>query len=233
MQYQILACDFDGTLAHDGVVNETVVDALQRCRASGRKLLVVTGRELSDLSQIFSHLDLFEFLVFENGATLYSPATQIERRLAERPPDKFIEALRARGVAPISVGQVILATWSPHENVVLDTIRDFGLELQVIFNKGAVMVLPSGVNKATGLRAALQELQLLPEQVVAVGDAENDHALLECAGIGVAVANAVPMLLERADLVMSGDHGQGVIELIDRLIATDLAEVASHPRVKA
>src|SRR5204862_5549629 len=125
MQYQVLACDFDGTLAHDGVVNETVVDALQRCRASGRKLLVVTGRELSDLSQIFSHLDLFEFLVFENGATLYPPATQIERRLAERPPDKFIEALRARGVAPISVGQVILATWSPHENAVLDTIRDF------------------------------------------------------------------------------------------------------------
>jgi hypothetical protein len=141
--------------------------------------------------------------------------------------------LRARGVSPLSVGQVVLATWSPHENTVLDTIRDFGLELQLIFNKGAVMVLPSGINKATGLTAALQEMKLQPEQVVAVGDAENDHALLTCAGIGVAVANAVPMLLERADLVMSGDHGRGVIELIDRLMRTDLADAPVRRRTKA
>jgi hydroxymethylpyrimidine pyrophosphatase-like HAD family hydrolase len=225
MRYFVLACDFDGTLAHDGMVDGFVVDALLRCRSSGRKLLLVTGRELTDLVQLFSRLELFEYLVCENGATLYSPATQVEQALAQRPPEKFIEALRLRGVAPISVGNVILATWSPHENVVLDTIRDFGLELQVIFNKGAVMVLPSGINKATGLTAALLEMKVPTEQVVAVGDAENDHALLDLAGIGVAVANAVPMLLERADLVTSGDHGRGVVELINRLIKTDLADV--------
>ena len=38
--------------------------------------------------------------------------------------------------------------------VVLATIRDLGLELHVIFNRDAVMVLPSGINKGTGLRAA-------------------------------------------------------------------------------
>src|SRR5579872_7074522 len=179
MRYLVLACDFDGTLAHDGIVDAAVVEALLRCRASERRLLLVTGRELADLSQMFSHFDLFEYLVCENGATLYSCATQIERLLAERPPEKFIEALRARGVAPISVGKVILATWSPHENTVLNTIRDFGLELQVIFNKGAVMVLPSGINKASGLTAALHEMYLSTDQVIAVGDAENDHALLE------------------------------------------------------
>jgi HAD superfamily hydrolase (TIGR01484 family) len=64
---------------------------------------------------------------------------------------------------------------------VLETIRELGLELQVIFNKGAVMVLPSGINKATGLRAALDELQLSPHDAVAVGDAENDHAFRSCA----------------------------------------------------
>ena len=49
----------------------------------------------------------------------------------------------------------------------------------MIFNKGAVMILPSGVNKATGLAAALEELGLSPHNVVGVGDAENDHAFLE------------------------------------------------------
>ena len=73
--------------------------------------------------------------------------------VAEPPSPAFVEALRARGVGPISVGQTIVATWEPHEKTVLEVIRDQGLELQVIFNKGAVMILPSGVNKASGLKA--------------------------------------------------------------------------------
>jgi len=115
-------------------------------------------------------------------------------------------------------GRVIIATWSPHETTVLATIRDLGLELQVIFNKGAVMVLPSGVNKATGLAAALTTLGIPAENVVAVGDAENDHALLAAVGLGVAVANAIPSLKEHAALVTRGDHGDGVIELIELLL---------------
>ncbi|MEH2119451.1 hypothetical protein [Nostoc sp.] len=66
--------------------------------------------------------------------------------------------LRDRQVKPLSVGRVIVATWHPQETIVLETIRQMGLELQVILNKGAVMVLPSGINKATGLAAALDEM---------------------------------------------------------------------------
>jgi len=218
-QYLALACDYDGTLAHDGVVEETVVAALSRWRGTGRRLLLVTGRELRDLRHAFPHLDLFDYVVLENGATLYNPATGDEKPLAAPPSSEFVDELRARGVGPISVGRVIVATWSPHETTVLATIRDLGLELQVIFNKGAVMVLPSGVNKATGLAAALAALGISTENVVAVGDAENDHALLAAVKLGVAVANAVPSLKEHAALVTVGDHGRGVIELIDRLIA--------------
>jgi HAD superfamily hydrolase (TIGR01484 family) len=225
LRYLAVACDFDGTLARDGVVETAVIEALLRCRGSGRKLIMVTGRELSDLRTTFTRLDLFDFVVAENGATLYRPATGDERALAEAPSQIFVDALRSRGVSPLSVGRVIVATWTPHETTVLATIRDLGLELQVVFNKGAVMVLPSGLNKATGLAAALAELRIAPTQVVAVGDAENDHALLDCVGLGVAVANAVRMLSERADLITAGDHGQGVIEVIDRLIDNDLAEI--------
>lgn len=225
MRYLALACDYDGTLAHHGIVSDDVVEALIRLRASGRKLLMVTGRELPDLSATFGRLEVFDYIVVENGATLYRPLSGEHRALGPPPPEAFVKALEARGVAPMSVGHVIVATWSPFETVVLETIRDLGLELQVIFNKGAVMVLPSGINKATGLAAALKELSIPPSAVVAVGDAENDHALLDAVGVGVAVSNAVPMLLERASLVTAGDHGQGVIELIDRIIATDLAEI--------
>jgi hydroxymethylpyrimidine pyrophosphatase-like HAD family hydrolase len=103
--------------------------------------------------------------------------------------------------------------------VVTETIRDMGLELQVIFNKGAVMILPTGVNKATGLRAALETLQLPAESVVGVGDAENDHAFLEACGFGVAVSNALPSLKKHADHVTEADHGAGVVELIDGMLS--------------
>ena len=105
---------------------------------------------------------------------------------------------------------MIVATWEPNEAKVLQAVRELGLELNIIFNKGAVMVLPAGVNKASGLQAALDALGLSALNCVAVGDAENDMAFLEIAGASVAVANAVPMLKEPAAWVTEGDRGRGV-----------------------
>jgi hydroxymethylpyrimidine pyrophosphatase-like HAD family hydrolase len=230
MRYAALACDFDGTLACDSQVHEAVLDALTRVRRSGRKVIMVTGREIPDLLRVFSHLDLFDLVVAENGALLYEPASGAAHPLFDPPRTEFVQALRARHVEPLSVGKVIVATWHPHEDTVLEVIRDLGLELQVIFNKGAVMVLPSGLNKSTGLLAALSRLGLSAHNLVGVGDGENDHAFLKTCECAVAVANAVEMLKEQADLVTQGDHGAGVIELIDRLLENDLAEVA--PRLR-
>jgi HAD superfamily hydrolase (TIGR01484 family) len=229
MRYFVLACDYDGTIAHDGQVDEATLAALERVRASGRKLILVSGRELEDLQRTFARFDLFDCLVLENGALLYYPASRKEKILGERPPAAFAAELERRGVGPTSYGRVIVATWHPHENTVLETIRDLGLEYQVIFNKGAVMVLPSGINKASGLSAALSELCLSPHNAVGVGDAENDHAFLGLCECSVAVANALPMLKERADWVTEGDHGEGVAELIEKLVSSDLADL--EPRL--
>lgn len=228
MHYLAVATDYDGTLASDGRVNEETLAALDRLRDSGRKLILVTGRHLDDLLNVFPEINLCEWVVVENGALLYQPATREEKPLGAPPPEEFVKALQQRGVDPLAVGRVIVATWHPHENTVLDVIRDLGLEYQVIFNKGAVMVLPSGVNKASGLSAVLKELGLSPHNTVAIGDAENDQAFLDFCGCGVAVANALPLLKERADFVTKGDRGAGVVELIDKLIASDLAELAPH-----
>jgi HAD superfamily hydrolase (TIGR01484 family) len=222
MRYLALACDYDGTLARHGRVDGTTLAALDRLLASGRQLLLVTGRELEDLRRVFDHLDRFAYVVAENGALLYRPATKEEKVLGAVPPAAFVEALRRRRVTPLSVGRVIVATVHPHENAVLQAIVELGLELQVIFNKESVMVLPAGVNKATGLAAALTELGLSPHNVVGVGDAENDHAFLRLCECSVAVANALPMVKDTATFTTRGDHGAGVSELIDELVANDL-----------
>lgn len=223
MRYLALATDYDGTLAHDGAVDAPTLAALIRLRASGRKLILVTGRILDDLLRAFPQVALFDRVVAENGALLYRPATGEEVPLGDRPPDSFVAALRARGVSPLAVGRVIVATDEPYEQVVLDTIRAQRLALQVILNKGAVMVLPAGIDKASGLVAALAELDLAPQQAVGVGDAENDRALLMACGRGVAVANALPAIEQHADLVTAAAYGAGVAELIDHMIHDDLA----------
>jgi HAD superfamily hydrolase (TIGR01484 family) len=222
MRYHALACDYDGTIAWHGKVDQRTMDALAAVKQSGRQLILVTGREIEDLERVFTGFHLFDRIVAENGALLYRPATREERKLAERPPEQFIHELSRRGVAPISVGRVIVATWTPHETTAVETIRDFGLELQVIFNKGAVMILPSGVNKATGLQTALRELGLSPHNVVGIGDAENDHAFLDLCECAVAVDNALDTLMSRVDWVTRGHHGEGTIELVEDLLASDL-----------
>jgi hypothetical protein len=199
--------------------------ALERLRESGRRLILVTGRHLEDLLEVFPQINLFERVVVENGALLYRPATHEEKALGEHPPEEFIKALQKRGVDPLVVGRVIVATWHPHETTVLEVIRQLGLDLQIILNKGAVMVLPLGLNKASGLSAALEELGLSPQNTVAVGDAENDHDFMSLCKCSVAVANALPMLKESADLVTTGARGAGVTELIDRMISSDLSEL--------
>lgn len=227
MRYLALCADYDGTIAHHGRVDEPTIAALEELRASGRKLILVTGREIDDLKTVFERLDLFDRIVAENGALLYRPATREERVLGEAPPATFVEELRRRGVENVSSGRCIVATWKPNEVHVLDAIRDMGLELQVVFNKGAVMVLPSGINKASGLAAALEELNISMHNTVAVGDAENDHALLSSCECSAAVSNALPAVKEKVDIVLERDHGAGVRQLIGEILENDLANRAS------
>jgi HAD superfamily hydrolase (TIGR01484 family) len=230
MRYRVLATDYDGTLAHDGVVTESTVAALDRFRAAGRRLLMVTGREIDDLKQVCQVLDRFDWVIAENGALLYSPASSETRLLCAPPNPQLVERLRAARVQPFSVGHAIIATREPYETVVIEIIKELGLEVQVIFNKGAVMVLPIGVNKASGLKAAMSEMEIESDGIVGVGDAENDHAFLELCRVGAAVANALPVLKGRADLVTSGARGDGVAELIDHILANDLADVTPRER---
>jgi hydroxymethylpyrimidine pyrophosphatase-like HAD family hydrolase len=225
MRFEALATDYDGTIAHDGIVDQPTLDALARARAGGLRLIMVTGRELRDLFSVFPHSPLFERIVAENGAVLYEPATQNTEFIASAPPRTLIERLRHEGV-PVAIGHSIVATVEPFEHQVLAAIHDLGLEWHIIFNKGSVMALPADVTKATGLTPALAALGISPRRTIGVGDAENDHVFLRACGLAVAVANALPSVKEIAHVVTTGARGAGVTELIERVIAGELDDLA-------
>jgi len=227
LRYLALAADYDGTLASQGTVAPETIEALRRLAATGRKLILVTGRRVEDLIQVFPEVAIFDRVVAENGPLVYRPQSQETRVLSQPPPAAFVEELRRNGVQPLTVGQVFVATEEPNERVVQDVIDELGLDLEVILNKGSVMVLPASVDKATGLSAALGELGISPQGVVGIGDAENDEAFLAMCGLGVAVANALDSLKARADQVTRGENGAGVREVIDSLISDDLRSMGA------
>ena len=228
MRFGTLACDYDGTLAHHGVLKESTAAALDQFRSAGGRLVMVTGRELPELQSICNALDKFEGIVAENGALLYRPQDGTTELLCAQASADLAQRLAQAGAKPLSVGRAIIATREPYETLALELIKELGLELQIIFNKGAVMILPAGVNKAAGLAAMLSKMNIAPENVAAIGDAENDHALLSMCGLGVAVSNAVPTLKETANVVTKGSRGDGVIELIERLLADEFTNVATR-----
>ena len=209
-----LASDYDGTLAEHGRVSNDLLNALWRFREHGNRLVLVTGRELDDLKSAFPEHDVFHLIVAENGALLYETATRKEDLLAAAPSPEFLNALRRRKVGPLYLGRVIVATLASYDHVIRETIAEIGVNAETILNLGSVMILPRGINKASGLRAALLRMGAARENTIAVGDAENDIDLLSAAGTGVAVANAVPTLKEKATWVTTHTASRGVMEVI-------------------
>ena len=225
MRYLVLAVDYDGTAARENGLCDDAARAIERLRVSGRRAVLVTGRRLADLLHVCPRVGLFDSVIAENGAVLYDPARREEIPLAAPIPAAFAERLRERGVDPVEVGSVLVGTRDPQHTVMFEVIRELGLELQVVFNRSYAMALPPGVNKASGLEVALRRLGLSRHEVVAIGDAENDHSLLAYSECGAAVANAVAPLKKIADLVTRGSYGAGVAELADELIENDLVRM--------
>ncbi|MDP9000897.1 MAG: HAD-IIB family hydrolase [Myxococcota bacterium] len=207
-----------------------VIDALRRARMSGLRLIMVTGRELPDLRRAFAEVDLFDEVVAENGGVLHSRATRATRILGPRPAETFVQALRDRGVE-FSAGSVVVATRESDLPAVREAISVCGgRDLSVILNKGSVMILPAGIDKGSGLVIAAADIAIEPSRIVGMGDGENDESLLHACGLGFAVSDAVPALKVVADGVTRGARGDGVMELIEKLLCDGLSGYSPRAR---
>jgi HAD superfamily hydrolase (TIGR01484 family) len=231
MRFFALAAGFDGTLARDGRYDERCVEALSAVSATGRKLILVTARELREVFEIFPEARIFDVIVAENGAVMHRPATRESQILAPAPSESLLQELQRRGVAPVSVGSAIIKTLTQNEADVRAAIEKLDLDCQLIVNEHALMVLPSGVNKASGVREALRQLGISPHNLAVIGDAQNDLTLFQLAEHAVAVQNAHPLLKQCADRTTSGAFGEGLLELCRDLMQGDLAYAAPKVQV--
>jgi hydroxymethylpyrimidine pyrophosphatase-like HAD family hydrolase len=179
MKFGVLALDYDGTIARDGVLDPDVKAAITEARARGIVVVLVTGRILSDLRQAAGGIEFVDAVVAENGAVLAFPNGQ-SRLIGHLPPQVFLDELRRRGIE-FRTGQCLVEADAALARRILEVIRELELPLVMLFNRSRLMVLPQAISKGTGLREALNTLRLSVHNAIAIGDAENDHDLLaEC-----------------------------------------------------
>jgi len=212
MKFGVLALDYDGTIAQDGLPAPGIKSAIAEARARGIVVIIATGRILSDLRSLCGDLSFVDAVVAENGAVLAFPNGQT-RILGRLPPQTFFNELQRREVAFRS-GQCIVEADASAAPAILAAIRELQLPLVILFNRGRLMVLEQAISKGTGLRDALHILRLSPHNAIAIGDAENDHALLAECELAAAVSWGSPTLQAEADQVVNGDGPTAVAAYI-------------------
>jgi hydroxymethylpyrimidine pyrophosphatase-like HAD family hydrolase len=217
---RLFACDFDGTTAENGRLAPEVAAAIEAARAKGYVVILVTGRVHDDVEMLCADLSVFDAIVAENGAVVCLPADERTIHLATPPPDQLLAQLRSAGI-PFHTGSIIVGTWKRYATRVLELVSRTGVDVQLIFNREALMMLPSGINKAVGVRRALDELGRSEHNLIAFGDAENDLPLLNMAAIGVAAAGSVPAVAAQADEQLSRKDGSSVARYIQRVLDAD------------
>jgi hydroxymethylpyrimidine pyrophosphatase-like HAD family hydrolase len=228
MHLRVLALDLDGTLAEDGVVAPETWTTLRRAKDAGLALLLVTGRTLDTFASGGPFAETFEAIVAEDGAVVYFPRNDSVMLPFGRLAPELRKRLDALDI-PLERGTAIDSTRLPHDEQVLRVLRETGGGATVEYNKGAVMVLPPGATKGTGLQVALQELGYSPRSVLACGDAENDRSLFELAELSVAVGNTPAEMKSVADAVLADGDGKGVRGLVDDLVGGRLPSRSARP----
>jgi hydroxymethylpyrimidine pyrophosphatase-like HAD family hydrolase len=218
MKLKALALDYDGTIAEDGRMAPEVRSTIERARSTGLKVLIVTGRIIGDLRRVAGDLTFADAVVGENGAVISFPRSGRSSALHGPPPPAFLDGLRQRAVE-FEIGETVVEADASAAPIALELIRRLELPLAILFNRGRMMVLPQAISKATGLAAALDAIRLSPHNVLAIGDAENDHELLRSAEVGVAVEWGSAALKSVADEVLPGKGPAAVAGFIDKLLA--------------
>lgn len=229
MHLNILALDLDGTLAHHGVVAEETWETLRQVKEAGLVLILVTGRRLSVIPEIGPFYELCEAVVAENGATIYFPRNDTTVTPFGRLAPEVIHKLEELG-KEVEFGVAIAATWVPHDREVLTILSETGYAATVEYNKGAVMILPPGATKGSGLRHALDELGYSARNVIACGDAENDRSMFEQADLSVAVSNAIPAIKELADAVINHPNGTGSRQIMRQIMEGKVPQYRCRPQ---
>jgi hydroxymethylpyrimidine pyrophosphatase-like HAD family hydrolase len=215
MRLRAIAVDYDGTIATEGILDPAVRESIQKARQRGLVVVLVTGRILSDLRRVAGSLEFVDGIVAENGAVVSLP-NGFTTSICQAPPPPLIAELTRQGI-DFRVGRCLVEMDAAVANTAISLIRKLELPLCITFNRSRMMLLPDAMSKSVGLRLLLNILRISPHNAVGIGDAENDHDLLNICEYGVAVEWGSSPLKQQADHVIVGRGPAAVAAYIEEL----------------
>jgi Cof subfamily protein (haloacid dehalogenase superfamily) len=117
-----------------------------------------------------------------------------------------------------TMGKIIFSTDIEEELLgVAETLRSHELAEKFDFirsERTLFEILPKGVNKGLALKKLADQLGIDIKRTVAIGDYDNDAAMLKAAGVGIAVANASKAAIDAADAVTVSNEDDAIAKVI-------------------
>jgi hydroxymethylpyrimidine pyrophosphatase-like HAD family hydrolase len=218
----VIALDVDGTLYDGAEVSQVDAAALHRAKAAGHVMIVVTGRRWDSVAEVLGPLlALFDRVVVEEGGALIDVAAGTSHLLAPALDPALVDALRAAGVEPLDVGQIVVGAGVEHLAAMQAVNERFGATRAIVINKQSVALTPPTADKGTGLRAAIADLGVGHLPVIAIGDAANDLPMFAVATFPVALANADEAVRAAGIELTVASVGGGVAEALRRYLPSD------------
>jgi phosphoglycolate phosphatase len=219
---KVFAVDIDGTLTENGggMIHLAALAKLRYLEKLGYKVIYVTGRSSVEAYVLAVFGGTTRIAVGENGGAI-TAAPQEHRLLASKEKcmegyeilKKSIGGVQTKPVFPRMTEVVLLRTFDLKEGQKILDERGFSLYLSD--SKFAFHINEKGIDKASGLREALKMLKANPEEVVAIGDSETDVPMYDICGYSIALGHAEENVKKKADHVMIGREGAGLVEAID------------------
>ena len=179
----------------------------------------------SQLHRLYSTLKplALPFDVLSDG-TVYSIPNQGTHSLYPQanPKLKFVELETFDDIPKNIIYNKVVSVTEPAflDKQILQVPKALYSDFEVFKSRDIILeMMPKGVHKAAGLQQLVKHLGLLPENVMAMGDEENDLSMLKWAGLGVAMANGVTIAKETADVVTTRTNDEsGVAEAVEKYI---------------
>ncbi len=238
---RLIALDMDGTLLNDSHdISQGNREAIAEAQELGVPVMIATGRTRATCGKYAQSLGLNTFLVTANGGEIYDHKGELfsANHLAKEAVDHIYELTAEHGVHVWGASSTNLyrgelpeerhsQQWlkfgfDTEDDQIRERIRTElqGKGITEITNSSPtnIEVNPIGINKAMAIKLVCEELGISMDQVMAVGDSLNDIAMIEQAGLGIAMGNAQDIVKRKADWITATNINDGVAAAIRRWV---------------
>ncbi len=218
---RVAVLDVDGTITErDRKIGAEVMRALPEAQDSGVVVSLVSGNVIPVMYALRTFLGTKGPVFGENGGVMLKE-NEVEMFFTPDIPKKYFEYLKER----ISIDGILTNRWRETSVAFAGQKDEIARELENIPYKWSKLVevvdstyawhiMNKGENKAFAVNKIHEMYSLAPDEVLVVGDSDNDYPMYETGSVKAAVHNSTDRIKEKCDYVSKESHGKGVVDIL-------------------